>query len=310
MAIDINAIRKRMEAISGGGNKNNNKFKRWTYEAPGTYRLRVLPFKNTDPGMPFPERIVYFGISADGKGMIVSPENAGQQDPIKNLRISLFNDAKNAATPAEADELQEMAKKLKSKTVNCVAVIDRAHEEEGPQMWGPNWTDVQQLLALFLTEVGDYTDVGPDGCDLELVVTPGKKIVQSGKRKGQPVLEAKINACRKNSPAAKDDAQLQAWLDTMPIVDEYYPVTSTEETARKLQEWLDAGVTNVHGDDTERGGTSKEVKQEEKVVKTETVKTIDKKTAPKPPVTKKPLLQSVEDDLDSALDDLNSNDDS
>jgi hypothetical protein len=200
-----------------------------------------------------------------------------------------------------------MAKKLKSKTVNSVAIIDRANESEGPQMWGPNWTDVQQLLALFLTEVGDYTDVGPDGCDLEIVVTPGKKIVQSGKRKGQPVLEAKINAVRKNGPAAKDDAQLKEWLDNLPNVDEYYPVTSTEETERKLNEWLNAGDHDPKSDGLSRGGEQKaETKSEAKAPAPAAEK---KSTAKAPPAPKKPLLQSVEDDLDSALDDLQDSDD-
>lgn len=308
MAIDINAIRKRMEQINGGGNKGNNKFKRWTYETAGEYRLRVLPFKNTDPGMPFPERIVYFGISATGGGMIVSPENAGERDPIKDLRISLFNDAKNAATPAETAELQEMAKKLKSKTVNSVAIIDRSNESEGPQMWGPNWGDVQQLLALFLTEAGDYTDLA-QGRDIMLVVTPGKKIVQSGKRKGQPVLEAKISVSFTQTKAAKDDAQLKSWLENMPNVDEYYPVTSTEETEKRLNEWLDASDHKPESDGTARGGASK-AEEKTPAAKTEAAKPADKKPAPAPkPVAKKPLLASVEDQLDDELNDLASGDD-
>lgn len=303
MAVDINAIRKRMEQINSGGKSEGNKFKRWGYDKPGTYRVRVLPFKNTDPGMPFPERIVYYGISANGGGMIVSPENAGQRDPIKDFRINLFNQAKSAASPEEATELQEMAKKLKSKTVNSVALVDRANEVAGPQMWSPNWTDVQQLLALFLTEVGDYTDVGPDGCDLEIIVTNGKKIVQSGKRKGQPVLEAKINAVRKNGPAAKDDAQLKEWLESLPNVDEYYPVTSTEETEKRLNEWLDAADHKPESDGTSRGGAEKKAEPEAKTEAKAEPKAVAK-PAPKPPAPKKPLLQSVEDDLDAELNDI------
>lgn len=304
MAVDINAIRKRMEQINSGGKPSGgSKFKRWKYEKPGTYRIRVLPFKNTDPGMPFPERIVYYGINATGGGMIVSPENAGERDPIKDFRISLYGQAKEAPTPAESEELKEMAGKLKAKTVNCVAVVDRANEAAGPQMWSPNWTDVQQLLAIFLTEVGDYTDVGPDGCDLELIVTPGKKVNQRTK---QPILEAKISAVRKNSAAAKDDAQLKDWLENMPNVDEYYPVTSTEETEKRLNEWLDAADHKPESDGTSRGGApaKSEEKSEPKSEAKEPAKAPAPKSAPKAPAAKKPLLQSVEDDLDNALDDL------
>ncbi len=301
MAVDINAIRKRMEQISGGGSRGNNtKFKRWKYESPGTYKLRVLPFKNTDPGMPYPERIVYYGISSNGGGMIVSPENAGERDPIKDFRINLYNQAKEAPTPAEAEEIKAMAQKLKAKTVNCVAVIDRANEAAGPQMWSPNWTDVQSLLALFLTEVGDYTDVGVDGCDLEVVVTPGKKMNQ---KTGKPLLEAKISAVRKNSAAAKDDAQLKEWLENLPNVDEYYSVTSTEETEKRLNEWLDAADHKPESDGTSRGGAAKV--EEKAAPKAEAAKPVaDKKPTPKAPVAKKPLLASVEDQLDDELDGL------
>jgi hypothetical protein len=302
MAVDINAIRKRMEQIgSGGKSGGNTKFKRWKYEKPGTYKLRVLPFRNTDPGMPFPERIVYYGISANGGGMIVSPENSGERDPIKDFRINLYNQAKEAGTPAEAEEIKAMAQKLKAKTVNCVAVVDRANEAAGPQMWSPNWTDVQQLLAIFLTEVGDYTDVGADGCDLELVVTPGKKTNQ---RTGQPLLEAKISAVRKNSPAAKDDAQLKDWLENLPNVDEYYPVTSSEETEKRLNEWLDAADHKPESDGTARGGAPKAEAKPEVKAEAKAEPKAAAKPAPKAPAPKKPLLQSVEDDLDAELNDI------
>jgi len=307
--VNIDAIRKRLEQINSGGNSGGTKYKRWSYDKPGTYRVRVLPFKNTDPGMPFPERIVYYGISGTGGGMIVSPENAGERDPIKEFRIDLYNQAKEATNPAEAEELKQMAGKLKAKTVNSVAVVDRAQEANGPQMWSPNWTDTQQLLALFLTEVGDYTDVGPDGCDLEIVVVAGKKVVQSGKRKGQPVLEAKIQAARKNSPAAKDDAQLKSWLENMPNVDEYYPVTSTEETEKRLKAWLDAADHKADSDGTSRGGAPKdEEKEPEDEPKPAAKPVTEKKMTPKAPPAKKPLLASVEDQLDDELNDLAAND--
>lgn len=303
MAVDINAIRKRMEQINSGGKSGGgSKFKRWKYEKPGEYKLRVLPFKNTDPGMPFPERTVYYGISATGGGMIVSPENAGERDPIKDFRISLYGQAKEAGTPAEAEELKEMAGKLKAKTVNCVAVVDRANEAAGPQMWSPNWTDVQQLLALFLTEAGDYTDLA-QGRDITLVVTPGKKINQKTK---QPILEAKISVSFTQTKAAKDDATLKEWLESMPNVDEYYPVTSTEETEKRLNEWLDAADHNPNSDGTSRGGSTKVEESAKPEPKSEAKAEAPKAPAKAPakPAAKKPLLQSVEDDLDAELNDI------
>jgi hypothetical protein len=300
-AIDIEAIRKKLSQI-GQGNKDN-KFKRWKYEKAGEYRLRVLPFKNADPGMPFPEKMVYYGIGRGGKGMIVSPENSGHKDPIKEFRISLFNDAKDKPKE-EADELREMAKKLAVKTLTCVAVVDRAHESEGPMLWTPNWTDAQQLLALFLTEAGDYTDLS-QGRDILLVVNPGKKRNQ---RTGESLLEAKISVSLSSGPAAKDDSLLKEWLANMPDPNIYYPTTSTEDTAMKLKEWLD-GDQDDGSEGTSRGGSSAS-KVEQAPSPKQSVAAIAESMSSKvsaskkasPP--KKALLQHVEDDLDAQLDDL------
>lgn len=309
--VDINAIRKRLEQINSGGNRDGggSKWKRWKYDAVGVYTVRVLPFKDADPGMPFPERTVYYGIQGDGKGMIVSPENNGAEDPIKNFRINLYAQAKNTDDPGLAEELKAQAKLLSSKTINSVAIVDRANEDAGPHMWSPNYTDVQQLLALFMTDAGDYTDLA-DGCDLDIVVAQSKKIVQSGPRKGQPVLEAKISAKRANSPAHKDPAVLKAWLEAMPVLDDYYPVASTEDTERKLQEWLEAGAHRPDSDGTSRGGASATpaAKQPESVSGMKVAPQAERKATTPPPAKPKAepkkLLADVEDNIDDALAEL------
>ena len=304
MAIDIEAIRKTLAKISSGDRGTSTKTNRWKYEKPGTYHVRVLPFSNVDPGMPFPQRTVYFGI---GKGMIVSPENAGHRDPIKDFRIQLFNDAK-AKPQDEAQQLRDMAKKLNASTVTCVAIVDRDNEGDGPQLWSPNWSDAQTLLGLFLTDAGDYTDLH-EGFDLTIVVVEGKKRNQ---KTGKPILEAMITADRKSTPAAKDKQTLTKWLDNMPNVDEHYQVTSTDDTARKLREWLDGDSTPPEGDGTSRGGTPTEATNAPKQSVAEIVASMSSKTTteakkPAPAPAKKPALaKMVEDDLDKELADLES----
>jgi hypothetical protein len=302
--VDIDAIRKRLEQINGGGNRggSNNKFPRWKYEKPGTYHLRVLPFPDADPGMPFPERIVYYGISGTNGGMIVSPENVGGKDPIKDFRIGLYNQAKEEH-PQQAEQTKKQAALLKEKTINCVAIVDRADEASGAQLWSPNYTDVKQLIGLFMTDAGDYTDL-EEGCDITLVVTAGKKVVQTGKRKGEAVLEATITADRKNSPAHKDPEVVKGWMANLPKIDEYYPVTSTEETAKRLQEWLDAGDHSKDSDGLARGGKPAEVKEDAPKAADKPASTKAAASPPKPPAAKKSLLTSVEDNIDRELDDL------
>ncbi len=302
--VDIEAIRKRLEQINDGSNRSGgsgNKFPRWKYEKPGTYHLRVLPFENTEPGVPFPMRIVYYGINATGGGMIVSPENAGGRDPIKEFRIGLYNQAREEL-PAQAEETKKMASLLKEKSVNSVAIIDRSNEATGPQMWSPNYTDVKQLEGLFLTDAGDYTDV-KEGCDITLVVTQSKKVNQRNPTK--PMFEATITADRKNTPAHADPTVVEGWLKNLPDVDAYYPITSTEETAKRLQEWIDAGANKPESDGTARGGATAAKKEADpEPTKPAEVKPVERKPAPKPPVAKKTLLAEVDDSMDDALDDL------
>ena len=91
----------------------------------------------------------------------------------------------------------------------------------------------------------------------------------------------------------------------MPVVDDYFPVTSTEETAKKLQEWIEVGANKPGSDGTARGGSaSAEADVKAEPEKPATAKPVERKPAPKPPVAKKPLLSEVEDEMDSALDDL------
>lgn len=297
MSIDIEAIRKKLEQINSGGKSSGNstKFKRWKYDRPGEFKLRILPFKNTDPGNPYPERTVYYNISGENRGMLVSPENVGERDPIKEFRIKLFSDAKNAATESEAAQLKEMAKKLQAKTAYCVAVIDRANEAAGVQLWSPNFTDMSKLLNLFLTKAGDYTNVH-EGRDIVLIVNESKKINMFTKK---PMLDANITVDLDKSPAAPDAATLKKWESQMPNIDEYFPVNTTEEMEAKLKEWLDASANGgTDGDGTERGG------KEETAPKVDAKPAAAKPVASKASPAKKPILQQVDDDLDAELADL------
>lgn len=295
MAINIEAIRAKLNSIAGNDKKDTNKYPRWKYEKPGTYTIRVIPWKDQDPSNPFPEFSVYYNISKDKKGMMVSPEHNGHEDPIKQFRISLYNEAKQQS-PDVAKATKEQASMLKNKTLMCVAVVDRANEEAGPQLWTPNFTDSQSLLSLFLTDVEDYTDL-EKGCDLQIIVSPTKKINQTTKK---PILEAKIQAARQNSPAHKDPKKVEEWMNNLPVLSNYYSPVSTETAAKNLKEWLEASSQDSESDGTSRGGNPKQ-----EVVQDTKLDTAPKKVLSKEPAKKASVaLSNIEDDLDAQLDDL------
>lgn len=285
MSVDIEAIRKRIESVGSKSNATSN-FKRWKYEKPGKYAIRVLPFRNTEPGVPFPEFQVYYGISDNGKGMIVSPENDGERDPIKEYRIDLYNRSKKAKDSTEADELKQMAKKLSSKTATCVAIIDRSKEEEGPMLWNPNVTDSNELISLFLTDAEDYTDL-KNGRDLTIIVSASNKI---NPKTGKPLLDAKISANFKQTPAHADEKKVEEWMNNMPNLKEYFPVTSTEETERRFKGWLSAGTSQE-----DSSSDKKEEKEEVRSKKPQATSSAKKKVS---------TVDAFEDDLDEALKDL------
>ena len=308
MTIDIEAIRRKLNAINSGFG-DRKQFKRWKYSEAKKYRLRVLPWRDAEPGMPFPQKIVYYGIGPKSGTLIVSPENVGEPCPIKEFRIQLFNEAKEK----KDESIKEMAKKLNAKTATCVCVIDRDNEAEGPQMWNPSWTDAKQLLGLFLTDgVGDYTDL-KHGYDIEVTITPSKKF---NPRTKKPLLDARLDAARQSTPACKDDATLSRWLESMPNIDDYFPVTSYADAEKNLKIWMESGgepaadATN-EADGTSRGGPAKSASPEASPSSKSAAKKAPSEkvaTGGKQAAAKKPILQQAEDDLDEALAELEKSD--
>lgn len=242
MAIDLEAIRRKVNQLNGV--KNQSSVKLWKPKV-GEYRIRVLPWKDAEPGLPFKERYVYFGI---GKGPLLSPQSSGGFDPIQEFTRKLWDGGKK--------EDQELAKKLFPKLQTCAAIVDRAAEDEGPQLWIMNKLVAKEVTNLFLNaELGDFTDVGPDGTDLTVTISLSPK-----KFNGRDVMDVKVMPSRKSTVASSDPAKIEKWMDSLPNVDEFYRPVTSEEVKTRFESWMNSGGVDammtgaqIAANETDRG---------------------------------------------------------
>lgn len=228
MAIDLDAIRKRVDALNGKKQAFSN-VKLWK-PTEGEHTIRILPWKEADTkeGMPFIERQIYFGIA---KRPIVSPRSFGKPDPIDDFIRKLYDEARDGKVASKA-----LADKLRPKLQTCAAIIDRNNEAEGPQLWAMNVMVVRDVFSLFLNkQVGNFMDL-EKGRDLIVTLSPSPK-----KFNGKTVFDTKVMPSFSTSPAHDDPDTLKKWVATLPDVNEFYRPQSFEEIKTVFEEWLNNG---------------------------------------------------------------------
>ena len=163
MAIDFDAIKRKLDRLSGNNTSRNVMWKPTEGEK---HSVRLLSFPDND-GQPFKELMFYYNIP--GQRGLLAPSQFGKRDPIQEL----INKLRDEGTK----ESYEMAKKLYPKMRVYAACVVRGEESEGVKLWGFGKTVYQSLLALMLDEdYGDITDP-IEGRDVNVVCTknPGQQ---------------------------------------------------------------------------------------------------------------------------------------
>lgn len=241
MAIDIEAIKKRLAQISGDRNAASG-VQLWKPPV-GEHRVRVIPWKGVDPADPFPEKKFYY---LGNFGCLVP--SAGRPDPVDALRRKVFEDAKQGSD-AERAEAKALGKQLFPRNYWHVKIVDRAAEEVGPQVWKVSKMQCMRLLGMFVDEdIGDFSSL-TEGRDLKVTIskTPGKNF-----------FDTTIDPTMKISPLHKDDKKAAAWFDKEIDIDALYThlVRTDAEIEAGLNAWLN-GDTDQQGSQAERGGPKK-----------------------------------------------------
>tara|TARA_Y100000593_G_scaffold94946_1_gene197496 strand:- start:6455 stop:7222 length:768 start_codon:yes stop_codon:yes gene_type:complete len=227
MAIDFDAIKRKLDRLSGNNTSRNVMWKPIEGEK---HSVRLLSFPDND-GQPFKELMFYYNIP--GQRGLLAPSQFGKRDPIQEL----INKLRDEGTK----ESYEMAKKLYPKMRIYAACIVRGEEDKGVKLWGFGRTVYQKLLGLMLDEdYGDITDP-IEGRDINVVCS---------KNPGQQWAMTEVTPRGKQTKLSTDPKQTKEWMSNLPDVENIFQLKSYDELSKIINDWL----TSDEEDDT---GTEK-----------------------------------------------------
>jgi len=226
MAIDFEAIKRKLERLSGN-NRNRNVM--WKPVEGEDHTVRLISFPDND-GQPFKEMMFYYNIP--GQRGLLAPSQFGKRDPIQEL----INKLRDTGTK----ESYEMAKKLYPKMRIYAACVVRGEEDEGVKIWGFGKTVYQKLLSLMLDEdYGDITDP-----------TTGRDIkVTCAKQAGQQWAMTEVVPRGKTTPLSKTKKQSKEWMTNIPDMTGMFQCKTYAELSTIVNNWLNGE------DDNETEGT-------------------------------------------------------
>lgn len=230
MAIDFDAIRKKLDRLNGN---NKNRSSTWRPVEGEEHTVRLLSFPEND-GQPFKELWFYYNIGKE-RGLL-TPHQFGEPDPVQEL----INHLRDEGTK----ESYDLAKKLYPKMRTYAPVIVRGEEDKGVQIWGFGKMVYQNILGLMLDEdYGDITDP-LSGRDIKVVCSkqPGKKWAMT-----------EVRPRGKESKLSSTAATAKEWLDSIPSVNDLYQCKTYDELSKIVNDWINEGESSV---DTESMQTS------------------------------------------------------
>ncbi len=236
MAIDLDAIRRKLNQLSGNNSKRNTM---WRPTEGEEATVRLLSFKDND-GQPFKERWFYYNIG-NNPGLL-APHQFGNPDPIQNLINELRSDSDNKGS-------YEMAKKLYPKMRVYAPVIVRGEEDKGVRLWAFGKMVYQSILNIMLDEdYGDITDP-LDGRDIKVICS---------KAPGRQWATTEVMPRGKQTKLSEDSKQAKAWVDNIPDLDAMYTCKSYEELEGIINAWINGDTDETMNSDagTTRGNVN------------------------------------------------------
>ena len=233
MAIDFEAIKRKLERLSGN-NKSQNVM--WKPQPDEEYNVRLISFPNND-GQPFKELMFYYNIP--GQRGLLAPSQFGERDPVQEL----INKLRDEGTK----ESYEMAKKLYPKMRVYAAVVVRGEEDKGVQLWGFGKLVYQKLLGIMLDEdYGDITDP-KTGRDIKVICS---------KPPGQQWAKTEILPRGRSTKLSDDTKQAKEWMTNIPDIKGIFKTKSYDELSKIVNDWLNGDNEDDEG--TEKFGSSKD----------------------------------------------------
>jgi hypothetical protein len=215
MAVDFEAIRRKLDQLSGNNRRQN---KNWRPKEGQDYSVRLLSFPDND-GQPFKELWFYYNIG-NNPGLL-APYQFGDKDPIQELINTLRDEG--------TKESYELAKKLYPKMRTYAPVIVRGEEDKGVQIWGFGKMVYQSLLNIMLDEdYGDITDP-----------TSGRDIkVSCSKQPGKKWTTTEVLPRGKTTPLSTSSTSASEWVKNIPDVSAMYDCKSYDELSKIINDWI------------------------------------------------------------------------
>lgn len=241
MAIDMDAIRKKLGQLSG---TNSRKEAMWRPEEGKEATIRVVAWPDND-GQPFKERWFYYNIG-DNYGLL-TPNQFNKPDPIQELINKLREDGKPNS--------YELAKKLYPSMRSYALVLVRGEEEKGLRVWGFGKTVYQNFLKYMLDEdYGDITDF-ETGNDIR---------VTNEKPAGKTWATTEIRPRVKKTPIHDDLKQVRAWIENAPDIDDLYDLKTYDELEKIVNDWLNPSDESESSDESDESDDSSDSVKESK----------------------------------------------
>ena len=221
MAIDLDAIRKKLNNLQSQTNRTSSLWK----PEPGKQQIRIVPYQH-DKDNPFLE--LYFHYDLGDKNYL-SPATFGKADPVVEFAEKL------KATGNRED--WQMARKMEPKMRTYVPVLVRGQESEGVKFWGFGKLVYQELLGVIADpDYGDITDP-MNGRDILVEFTPAEGPGQFPKTSIR--VKPNVTALTEDKNIAEKVANHQ------PNLSDIFKEPSYDELKEALANWL-----NPEGDDS------------------------------------------------------------
>jgi hypothetical protein len=215
MALDLSAIRGRLNKLQNTSNRTSNLWK----PTPGKHQVRIVPYKFA-PENPFIELFFHYNIN---NKTYLSPSSFGRPDPIVEFaeKLKRMGDKED----------WKAAKKMEPKLRTFVPVLVRGEEGEGIKFWGFGKTVYQEILGYIADpDYGDITDPN-NGRDITIEYVSAE---DAGTSYPVTTIRVKPNV----TPLAGDDTAIQNFMESQSNITDIYSELSYDELKSVLEGWL------------------------------------------------------------------------
>jgi hypothetical protein len=226
MAINLDAMRAKLEMSRNGGKKKEDNTK-WR-PTEGDQTIRILP---TNDGDPFKEFHFHYNVGKN-PGILCPKRNHGEDCPICDFASKLWRDGVENSD----DTAKREAKKLFARKRYYSPILVRGEESKGVRVWSYGKMAYETLLSYVLDP--DYGDITHPETGTDIVMTyniPGTP---------GSFPKTTLKPRRRPSILCEDVENCDELVDSVPDISLLFKRQTTSEVQAILDEYLSSDVTS------------------------------------------------------------------